>query len=519
MTECPSIGDFISFEFIDNATHQRLWAVGKVEKVGPAICSVNQWIPVKWMAEHGVSIIKEISFLNDYITSEQNSLSSKDYLTKNAKVSLDYLRNIERAKRRINLLEALNQSLLNGKTDEIKDMCFKISAQVHELCFSNILDRMDMVENAQYAFVLEEEVERYKLPLPMKCDHKAECNSYERIKELKFFDSRWSWSPLLPTFVSSHSVNFPWNDFEEILRCKPEETRNVLIAEVAFCCQVPIHCIIDTHFSCTKDNFSASFKVVHHPAIDASELDVRISQHPFWSLLHLRDSSISDRKGLDRAAIYFRRMLGLDDDAGSGMYFLQFLEALPQMNFVTDKGAYESELMEMLSLCERLHNENLKIQALLKMKENESLDRPHVDKVENFLNGTEGQSGAREILANQNASESEDYQGVGDSSTQVSVDVESDGKVMTLKSKGSETVFLDKSEMKSLQEHVRRTEAENSDLLRKIEELLSMLSEALTVQQQDLRYRMKAEMELLHIHSITNNSTYFLSTLGKENIG
>lgn len=518
MTELPSIGDLISFEFIDVTTHQRLWAVGKVVKVGLAMCAVTQWIPVKWKVEHSPSVLEEISFVSDYVCSEQNSLSSKEYSTKNAKVNLDYLKNIERAKRRISLLEALNQSLLDDKANDIKDLCFELSAHVRELCFSNILDRMHVVKNAQYAFVLEEEVERYNFPLSMNCGYKTDCTSYAKVKELKFFDSRWSWSPLLPTFVSSHFVNFPWNDFEEILRYKPEETRNIFIAEVAFCCQVPIHCIIDTYFGCTKDNFSASFKVVHHPSIDASELDVRISQHPFWSLLHLRDSSTSERKGLDRAAIYFRRMLGLDEDAGSGMYFLQFLEALPQMNFVTDKGAYESELMEMLSLCERLNNENLKIQALLKIKEKESLEKSSVDRIEKSLKVMEDQNGSREILVNQNASGKEDCQNVGDNSTQVLSEVESDSKIVALKSEGCEIVSFDKSEMSSLQEHVKRTEAENSDLLKKIEELLSMLSEALTVQQQDLTSRMRAEIELLRIQGITDASTYFLSTLGKEKV-
>lgn len=515
--DCFSVGDCISFEFINELTHEREWGVGCVRSVGSMMCTVCHWSPAKWNPEHSKPISEEISCLEDYITQQHDINLSDDGVMKNNSVQLEYLVNFARAERRIQALKVLEGLILANKFDDIKDIYFEPSDQVRDLCLSNILDAVYSPSGSSFTILLEEDVKRYNFPIFKQGNSKIDDITYEKVRELKFFDSRWSWSSSWPTFVTCHSVHFPWSNFEEILRCKPEEARNTFIAEVAFCCQVPMHCIIDTYFSCTDNKFSATFKVVHHPSVEASEIDVRISQHPFWSLVHLRDCSTSERKGLDRAAVYFRRMLGMDENAGSGMYFLQFLEALPQINFVTDKSAYESELMETLSLCERLNNENLSLCALLEIKENQGCRKILQTGAKDTVSGFSNNSRYKESLEVENSTRFVELRSQSEIiSTLRGSEAEAKEKVVNTGTDSKENFSFFRLKMNELQGQSEKTAKENTELLEKIEELLFMLQEALTMQEEDLRCRMRAETELLRIQGLSSSPCCAESTLSAE---
>eukprot|EP00796_Vickermania_ingenoplastis_P007278 gene7278-5122_t len=366
---------FLSSKFLETTCYlnedvEREWSIGKVTAIQNRVYSIAIWISEDWISVPSSAVDGEI-------LRAETALPNDDSPEKNTKkVLLKELRDVETLRRRLEALKALQKALNEGRYSDAKGKFYHPSQfqETKQVCMSNVVEEL-CIEDQPYIICDEDDIARFdSLGSGLWTSLTAQNGvpAPQRIKELMFFDSRWLWDPQWPTIVTNHSAFFSWSGFETILRFKPEETRNTFVAEAAFCCQVPLHCIIDTHFSATSDELVASFKVVHHPSVEPAEIDVRISQHPFWSMTHLRDSLVEERKGLDRISLLFRDILGLSEN-NNGMYFSQFLETLPKTNFVSERDAYEGEIMEALSLCDRLRFNNDKLRVSMETYRNEFL--------------------------------------------------------------------------------------------------------------------------------------------------
>lgn len=557
MTITVSIDDFVCFEFVDEY-QQRSWSIGKIRSVDDRLCTVTLLVQEEWGAVSIHAVKEQIDFLMENISTFSVRAGSDFVKAEGYDGRLQELTGLEGLKRRLQFLQKIEEQLECGSPTDIPGKCFVLSVQRRQICVSSVFEKVFFPGDFPYLFIDAEEEVRLQYPTKKNDEvtQKYEKHHSQKVKELKFFDSRWPWDPRWPTIVTHHSAFFPWPGFEKVLRYKPDETRNTFIAEAAFCCQVPLHCIIDTQFAASANEWKASFKVVHHPSVEPSELDVRISQHPFWSMTYLRDSNIDERKGLDRAARDFRRALGLGDSGDSGMYFSQFLDVIPRLNFLNERDAYESELIETLFLCDSLERENEKLRKLLNEIQCAGLDEAlgvgHVrsgrrttgdrgighhlrDIVEGDQDMTEEELIERVRLVKQDLDditkkrneETDEHQNqMEDMKEQVAqlterikgYEEERDAAadILTAKDKRIEELELEiqelltfhNSEIGELEKELGSRVSDISDLLDKVEEMSVMLKEAQQGEAQALRLRAESDTEIFRLQKVIDSKQY-----------
>lgn len=339
------------YEFIDS-NGKRQWSAGSIYEDGELVVAIHEWRPRPWVDGDLGLVEEEIKFL----TNQMNSCQDRN--------SFQLLSNFESITRRLAFLEEAKARF--ASEGPLIGKLFLRSDQTRKICGSTILKTMSNERNV--SFIIVDPDEEKQLNHGSSRFHGW---SPQHPKPQDFFDSRWLWDSSWPTIVTQHSAYFSWPGFDGVLRQKPEETRITFVAEAAFCCQVPMHCIIDTHFSTSNCELCVTFKVVHHPSVAPSDLDLRISQHPFWSLTWLRGADVADKKGLDLAADGVKRLLGLNKNAGCGPHFVHFVNDLPFMGFKSERNGYESELMEYLSLCDKLTTDYFSLQASFSRCQNE----------------------------------------------------------------------------------------------------------------------------------------------------
>lgn len=490
MPYLPCVEDVLCFEYLDHK-NQRAWSIGTIKEFSKGVCNVTEWIDEQWGPGSYTAVRAEIDSTLKAI-SECNSCISKEGESPKKNL-LEELIHLEKLNRRLDSLEVIYKLLLESKFSAIKGKFFRRSHGIRHLCLSNIIEKISGSSACNYTIIIEEDAQRFASSF---CKLEVEERT-SKLKELKFFDSRWSWDPRWPTIVTKHSAFFSWKGFDLILRSKPEEVHNVFVAEAAFCIQVPIQNIIDTHFCAVKDELLVTFKVIHHPSVHPAEIDVRISQHPFWSMLYIRDSELDDRKGLDKAAGYFRRLLGLSENSNNAMYFLQFLETLPKNNFSTGKNVYESELLEMLTFCERLHEENAALRdSLFKNEFGKSSNiwqtaRESVDLLPFKTSEAKKElSRSKTVTLDKNADATE---------RKLSTTSEYMGECEASGNAYDEVVAFLEKELLQADNEVTRKNEEISDLLKRMEEMSEMLEEALDEKEEDFRHRVQLDDEIFHL--------------------
>lgn len=506
MTFAFAVDDLICFEYVDNAECSRMCGIGQIKSLDNRICTVSEWVPQEWGSDCIVFIDNEISVITREINGKGSESAVKSMYKTDRENALHQLTLMEMLNRRLQSLRHIQKLLSEENFQDIPAKCLRSSTKNRIICLSNIVEKLCLFSESTYIITKEDEI-RFNSPKPAVLENSKQGSANQRSSEGFFFDSRWPWDPSWPTIVTSHSAYFSWSGFELILRYKPEETRNTFVAEVAFCCQVPIPCIIDTNFSATENEFSASFKVVHHPSVDPSEIDVRISQHPFWSMTCLRDASISDRHGLDRAAVYLRNMLGLAEEADSGMYFLQFLETLPKINFTVDKDAYESELLETLSLCDKLNHENSKLRHIIERYKTETLSTLDASRQEKKI--------SEEFSARATAAEtqleklrSEMINQSMECERLISEKSDLREKVDALQDEITALLAFHEEEMKDVEKELSDKNFEISDLLEKVEEMSLMLQDARKGEEQALLMRMKSDAEVFRLQKTIDENKF-----------
>ena len=187
----------------------------------------------------------------------------------------------------------------------------------------------------------------------------------DKISELEAFDSRLKWDDNAALVLTNHSYEFPWDDGETLLLHKPEETKAVTTAEIAFACRVPIYCVTTTALKAGDRKLRAEFSVNHPLDVSMKAIDNRVASYSFPSLHHLHQNPLGPKVGLDRAIEELERALGVPEGKHEGLYFSEFVENMPDTSFSNDKDAYESEIGDLLMLLDKLNNENRSLQYTL----------------------------------------------------------------------------------------------------------------------------------------------------------
>ncbi|KPA82319.1 hypothetical protein ABB37_03415 [Leptomonas pyrrhocoris] len=235
----------------------------------------------------------------------------------------------------------------NGSVEEALNKFSEMQEQIHDL--ESKVKQLDNVPLASRGVARSEEISKLQ----------------DRIKELEALDWRCTLDENAALVSTNHSYDFPWDDGKLLLHHKPEETKAVVTAEIAFACGVPIYCVTTTALKCDDRNLGVEFSVSHPLNVSLKIIDERVANYCFPSLQHLHQNPLGEKAGLDHAIEEIERALGIPEGKHEGLYFSEFVENMPDMSFSNDKDAYESEIGDLLMLLDKINNENRSLQYTL----------------------------------------------------------------------------------------------------------------------------------------------------------